>query len=46
VIRIRALASGVGGLALCGAAFDGIGIPACIDSAMAAALGVCSGFVD
>ncbi|MEV8322876.1 protoporphyrinogen oxidase [Kitasatospora sp. NPDC056731] len=36
VARIRAAAAGVGGLALCGAAYDGVGIPACIGSAAAA----------
>ncbi|MDH6135777.1 oxygen-dependent protoporphyrinogen oxidase [Kitasatospora sp. MAA4] len=33
VARIRAQAAQVGGLALAGAAFDGVGIPACIASA-------------
>jgi protoporphyrinogen/coproporphyrinogen III oxidase len=37
VARIRAAVAGVPGLALCGAAYDGIGIPACIASARAAA---------
>jgi len=37
VARIRALATELPGLALCGAAYDGIGIPACIDSGEAAA---------
>jgi oxygen-dependent protoporphyrinogen oxidase len=36
VARIRASVAGVAGLAVCGAAFDGIGIPACIASARAA----------
>jgi oxygen-dependent protoporphyrinogen oxidase len=36
VARIRADVAGVAGLAVCGAAFDGIGIPACIASARAA----------
>lgn len=33
VARIRAGVSGLPGLAVCGAAFDGVGIPACIASA-------------
>jgi protoporphyrinogen/coproporphyrinogen III oxidase len=37
VARIRAAVAGVPGLALCGAAYDGVGIPACIASARAAA---------
>lgn len=37
VARIRAAVAGVPGLAICGAAFDGVGIPACIASARAAA---------
>ncbi|MEV7025283.1 protoporphyrinogen oxidase, partial [Kitasatospora sp. NPDC093558] len=36
VARIRAAAAGAGGLALCGAAYDGVGIPACIASAATA----------
>lgn len=36
VARIRAAAGQVGGLALCGAAYDGVGIPACIASARTA----------
>ncbi|MFD0275912.1 protoporphyrinogen oxidase [Kitasatospora sp. NPDC127111] len=36
VARIRAAAARVGGLALCGAAYDGVGIPACVASARAA----------
>ncbi|MQS14408.1 protoporphyrinogen oxidase [Streptomyces kaniharaensis] len=36
VARVRAAAAGVGGLALCGAAYDGVGIPACIASAATA----------
>ncbi|MFI6844565.1 protoporphyrinogen oxidase [Kitasatospora sp. NBC_00085] len=36
VARIRAAAGRVGGLALCGAVYDGVGIPACIASARAA----------
>jgi oxygen-dependent protoporphyrinogen oxidase len=37
VARIRAAVAAVPGLAICGAAFDGVGIPACIASARAAA---------
>jgi oxygen-dependent protoporphyrinogen oxidase len=37
VARIRAAVAGVPGLALCGAAYDGVGVPACIASARAAA---------
>jgi oxygen-dependent protoporphyrinogen oxidase len=37
VARIRAAASALGGLALAGAAFDGVGIPACVGSARRAA---------
>jgi protoporphyrinogen/coproporphyrinogen III oxidase len=37
VARVRAVVAGVPGLAVCGAAFDGVGIPACIASAHAAA---------
>ncbi|WP_405019627.1 protoporphyrinogen oxidase [Kitasatospora sp. NBC_00070] len=33
VARIRAAVAGVGGLAVCGAAYDGVGIPACVASA-------------
>lgn len=33
VARIRATIAGVGGLAVCGAAYDGVGIPACVASA-------------
>jgi protoporphyrinogen/coproporphyrinogen III oxidase len=36
VARIRAAVAAVPGLAVCGAAYDGIGIPACIASARAA----------
>jgi oxygen-dependent protoporphyrinogen oxidase len=36
VARIRAAVAGVPGLGVCGAAFDGVGIPACIASARAA----------
>jgi protoporphyrinogen/coproporphyrinogen III oxidase len=37
VARIRAAVAGVPGLAVCGAAYDGIGIPACVASARTAA---------
>lgn len=37
VAAIRAGVAGLGGLAVCGAAYDGIGIPACIASARLAA---------
>jgi oxygen-dependent protoporphyrinogen oxidase len=37
VARVRAAVAGVPGLAVCGAAYDGVGIPACIASAYAAA---------
>jgi oxygen-dependent protoporphyrinogen oxidase len=37
VRRIRAGVAAQGGLAVCGAAYDGIGIPACIASARLAA---------
>ncbi|MFJ9442798.1 protoporphyrinogen oxidase [Kitasatospora sp. NPDC101235] len=40
VARVRAAAARVGALALCGAAYDGVGIPACIGSAAAAAAAV------
>ena len=36
VARVRAAVAGVPGLGVCGAAFDGVGIPACIASAKAA----------
>jgi protoporphyrinogen/coproporphyrinogen III oxidase len=36
IARIRASVAQVPGLAVCGAAFDGVGIPACIGSARAA----------
>jgi protoporphyrinogen/coproporphyrinogen III oxidase len=36
IARIRAAVADVAGLAVCGAAFDGVGIPACIGSARAA----------
>jgi oxygen-dependent protoporphyrinogen oxidase len=37
IVRIRGLADRLGTLALCGAAYDGIGIPACIESGHLAA---------
>jgi oxygen-dependent protoporphyrinogen oxidase len=37
IARVRAGAAGLPGLAVCGAAFDGVGIPACIASARLAA---------
>ncbi len=37
VARVRAGVAGVAGLAVCGAAFDGVGIPACIASGRSAA---------
>jgi oxygen-dependent protoporphyrinogen oxidase len=37
VRRIRASVAGQPGLAVCGAAYDGVGIPACIASARLAA---------
>jgi oxygen-dependent protoporphyrinogen oxidase len=37
VARIRAAVSAVPGLALCGAAYDGVGVPACIRTGLAAA---------
>jgi oxygen-dependent protoporphyrinogen oxidase len=37
VRRIRAAVEGVPGLAVCGAAYDGVGIPACIRTGVAAA---------
>jgi oxygen-dependent protoporphyrinogen oxidase len=37
VARIRAAVAALPGLAVCGAAYDGIGIPACIASARLAA---------
>jgi oxygen-dependent protoporphyrinogen oxidase len=38
VVRIKAAVSKINGLAVCGAAFDGVGIAACIGSAQAAAV--------
>ncbi|NUR91546.1 MAG: protoporphyrinogen oxidase, partial [Nonomuraea sp.] len=37
VARVRAAVSGAPGLAVCGAAYDGIGIPACVGTARTAA---------
>jgi oxygen-dependent protoporphyrinogen oxidase len=37
VARIRSAVAGRPGLAVCGAAYDGIGIPACVASGQAAA---------
>ncbi|GGS69653.1 protoporphyrinogen oxidase [Nonomuraea spiralis] len=37
VARVRAAVSGVTGLAVCGAAYDGIGVPACVGTARTAA---------
>ena len=37
VARIRAAVAAVPGLAVCGASYDGVGIPACIGSAHIAA---------
>jgi len=37
VARIRAAVAALPGLAVCGAAYDGIGVPACIASARLAA---------
>jgi oxygen-dependent protoporphyrinogen oxidase len=42
VARIRAAVAGQPGLAVCGAAYDGVGIPACIATARAAAARVLS----
>jgi oxygen-dependent protoporphyrinogen oxidase len=36
IARVRASVAAVPGLGICGAAFDGVGIPACIASARAA----------
>ena len=37
VARVRAAVAAVPGLGVCGAAYDGVGIPACIASAQGAA---------
>ncbi|HET7406982.1 MAG TPA: protoporphyrinogen oxidase [Mycobacteriales bacterium] len=44
VRRVRAAVAGAGGLAVCGAAYDGVGIPACIRSGQQAATEVLSGW--
>ena len=44
VARIRQAVATVPGLAVCGAAYDGLGIPACIGSAYAAAAQACAAF--
>ena len=44
VARIRRAVATVPGLAVCGAAYDGLGIPACIGSAHAAAAQACAAF--
>ena len=43
VTRIRAAVAAAGGLAVCGAAYDGVGIPACIRSGQRAAADVLAG---
>ena len=43
VRRVRAAVAQQPGLAVCGAAYDGVGIPACIASAEAAATQVLAG---
>ena len=43
VARIRAAVAAAGGLAVCGAAYDGVGIPACIRSGQRAAADVLVG---
>jgi oxygen-dependent protoporphyrinogen oxidase len=43
VARIRASVAGVPGLAVCGAAYDGVGVPACIASARRAVAEVLAG---
>ncbi len=45
IARIKEAVAGVEGLALCGAAYDGIGIPACVGSGEAAATRVLRGLV-
>jgi protoporphyrinogen/coproporphyrinogen III oxidase len=44
IARIRRAVAAVPGLAVCGAAYDGLGIPACIGSAHAAAAQACAAF--
>ena len=41
--RIKTAVAGVDGLALCGAAYDGVGIPACVGSGQAAATRILHG---
>jgi oxygen-dependent protoporphyrinogen oxidase len=43
VERIRSRTSAIGGLALCGAAYGGIGLPACVESGTAAAAALTAG---
>jgi oxygen-dependent protoporphyrinogen oxidase len=45
VRNIRTSVAAVGGLAVCGAAYDGLGIPACVASAEAAATQVLDALV-
>jgi oxygen-dependent protoporphyrinogen oxidase len=44
IARIRRAVAAVPGLAVCGAAYDGLGIPACIGCAHAAAAQACAAF--
>ena len=46
VRHIRSSVAAVGGLAVCGAAYDGLGIPACVASAEVAATQVLAGLLD
>jgi protoporphyrinogen/coproporphyrinogen III oxidase len=46
IARIRAAVAGVPSLAVCGAAYDGLGIPACVASARAAAARVLGSLED
>ncbi|HEU5156517.1 MAG TPA: protoporphyrinogen oxidase [Streptosporangiaceae bacterium] len=46
VARIRSAVAGLPGLAVCGAAYDGIGVPACLATARAAATRVLDGLAD
>jgi protoporphyrinogen/coproporphyrinogen III oxidase len=46
VARIRSAIAPVPGLAVCGAAYDGLGIPACVATASAAATRVLDGLAD
>jgi oxygen-dependent protoporphyrinogen oxidase len=45
VSRIREQVGKLPGLAVCGAVFDGVGIPACVSSARAAATSVLPGLI-